>query len=320
MTQTRNDPWNAWNLWTALIALAFFLLWLIVCPLHLFGGMAAMTAPSINPLASSEITTSPFKLSGTGTPNSSLQVRLGEKTIGPIAVGADGTWNTSADLKGLQGQVNAVAETLAADGSVAASSAPLALKLNLANPSGRSFTAPAADEALDAQSYILEGTGTPSETLEIWQSQPGQPAARYATAPVGADGKWSYVVDGAKPGTKPGTYTYELRAPGKSDPIASRTLNVKAGLTSASNANCPCKLRIFTNLKQKIAGSSITLFKDGQKLDSGTSDKLFSALGQGSYTYSVSAPNFKTYTSPAGQVSLPRNKSFEVYLEPVKRP
>ncbi len=319
MTQTRNDPWTAWNLWTALIALAFFLLWLIVCPLRLFGGMAAMTAPSIDPLASSEITASPLKLSGTAAPNSSLQLRLGDKTFGPVAVGADGTWNASADLKGLAGDLRLVADSLAADGSVAASSAPVALKLNLASPSGASFTAPAADEPLDAQSYILEGIGTPGQKLEIWQSAPGKPIAQYATATVGADGQWSSVVDGAKPGTKPGIYTYELRQPGKPDALASRTLTVKAGLTGASNAKCPCKLRIFTNTKQNIPTSSITLFKDGQKLDSGTSDKLFGDLGQGSYTYSVSAPNFKTYTSPAGKVSLPRNKSFEVYLEPIKR-
>lgn len=93
MTQTRNDPRSAWNLWTALIALAFLVLWLIVCPLHLFGPTAFTTAPSINPLASTEVTTTPITLTGTGAPNSSLQLRIGE-TVDLVTVGADGTWST----------------------------------------------------------------------------------------------------------------------------------------------------------------------------------------------------------------------------------
>ena len=178
------------------------------------------------------------------------------------------------------------------------------------------FLTPNDNEVLDAQSYVLEGTGTPGDTLEVWQSTPENPAGQYDTVTVAQNGQWSYVVTGAKPGTAPGTYTYELRKPGSSDALVKRTLVVKAGQTQASNAKCPCKLRIFTLRKQNIADSTITLLKDGKAVNSGSVDKLFADLGTGDYTYTVSAPGYEDYT--AGKAQLPRNKNFEVYLKPVR--
>ena len=181
------------------------------------------------------------------------------------------------------------------------------------------ITAPIENEELDAQQYVLEGTGTANDILELWQSTPDAAATLYDTVPVGADGQWGYVITGIKPGTKPGTYTYELRKPGSTEVVAKRTVIVKAGLTSASNAKCPCKLRIFTLRKQNIKGATIILSKDGQQVQAGADPKLFTGLEQGVYTYSVSAPGYETYTSAAGKVSVPRNKNFEVYLKPVAR-
>jgi hypothetical protein len=176
------------------------------------------------------------------------------------------------------------------------------------------FLTPNDNEVLDAQSYVLEGTGTPGDTLEVWQSTPENPAGQYDTVKVAQNGQWSYVVTGAKPGTAPGTYTYELRKSGSSDALVKRTVVVKAGQTQASNAKCPCKLRIFTLRKQNIADSTITLLKDGKAVDTGSVDKLFADLTEGDYTYTVSAPGFEDYT--AGTAKLPRNKNFEVYLKP----
>jgi hypothetical protein len=179
------------------------------------------------------------------------------------------------------------------------------------------FLTPNDNEVLDAQSYVLEGTGTPGDTLEVWQSTPENPAGQYDTVTVAQNGQWSYVVTGAKPGTAPGTYTYELRKPGSSEAIVKRTVVVKAGQTQASNAKCPCKLRIFTLRKQNIQGSTITLLKDGQAVDTGSVDKLFADLSEGDYTYTVSAPGYEDFT--AGKAQLPRNKNFEVYLKPVRK-
>jgi hypothetical protein len=315
-TQTRNDPWSAWNLITALIALVFFLLWLIVCPLGLFGrGAISMAAPSINPLASADITANPLGLSGMGAPNSSLQLRIGDKTIGPISVGADGTWSTNADLSGLSGTLSAVAETLDADGKVAASSGPLALNLNLPAVGAAAFDYPGDNEQLNAQDYALSGTGKPGDRFEIWQTTPSG-TLKLETVAVGADGRWNSYVPTTNPGTKPGTYSFELRQPGSANAIVKRTVIVKAGLTEASNAKCPCRLRIFTNRKENLTGSTITLFSDGKRVDAGTGDKLFTGLSAGQYTYSVTAPGYETFT--AGKATLPKNKNFEVYLKPKK--
>jgi hypothetical protein len=179
------------------------------------------------------------------------------------------------------------------------------------------FLTPNDNEVLDAQSYVLEGTGTPGDTLEVWQSTPENPAGQYDTVTVAQNGQWSSVVTGAKAGTAPGTYTYELRKPGSSDALVKRTVVVKAGQTQASNAKCPCKLRIFTNRKQNIPASTITLLKDGQAVDTGSIDKLFADLTEGDYTYTVSAPGFEDFT--LGKAQLPRNKNFEVYLNPVRK-
>jgi hypothetical protein len=179
------------------------------------------------------------------------------------------------------------------------------------------FLTPNDNEVLDAQSYVLEGTGTPGDVLEIWQSTPDNAAAKYDAVTVAENGQWSYVVTGAQPGTAPGTYTYELRKNGSADALVKRTVVVKAGQTQASNAKCPCKLRVFTLRKQNILGSTITLFKDGQRVDAGTGDKLFTNLSEGEYTYTVTAPGYADFT--AGKARVPRNKNFEVYLKPVKQ-
>lgn len=332
-TRTDNDPWNAWNLVTALGALLFFVLWLLVCPLGLFGrGGATPSAinpatinPTINALASSDITSNPLELSGTGSPNSSLQLRIGDRLIGPVIVGADGRWSTKADLAGLPSKTSAVAETLGADGKVTASSGPLELNLNLPATATTTtaptatgvaaFDYPAENEQLAAKDYTLSGTGKAGDRLGIWQTTPAG-TVKLGTALVGPDGRWNSYVPSSNPGTKPGTYAYSLRKSGSSEAIAQRTVIVKEGLTEASNAKCPCRLRIFTNLKQTITGSIITLFKDGKRVDAGTVDKLFANLSAGEYTFSVSAPGYETYA--VGKATLPQNKNFEVYLKPTR--
>jgi hypothetical protein len=179
------------------------------------------------------------------------------------------------------------------------------------------FLTPNDNEVLDAQSYVLEGTGTPGDTLEVWQSSPNNPAGQYDTVTVAQNGQWSYVVTSAKAGTAPGTYIYELRKPGSSDALVKRTVVVKAGQTQASNAKCPCKLHIFTLRKQNIAGSTITLLKDGKAVDTGSVDKLYTGLSEGDYTYTVSAPGYEDFTG--GKAQVPRNKNFEVYLKPKRK-
>ncbi len=170
------------------------------------------------------------------------------------------------------------------------------------------FNYPTNNEVLDAQQYILNGTGKPGAILDVMRD-----GVKIGETTVGADGKWSYAVQDA--GTKPGTYKYEIRGSGEATG-QTLTVVVKEGQTDASNAKCPCKLRIFTLEKQNIQGATVTLLKDGNTFKEGTSPQLFEDLDAGDYTYTVSAPGYASFET--GKATLPRNKAFSVYLKPSK--
>ena len=88
-------------------------------------------------------------------------------------------------------------------------------------------------------------------------------------------------------------------------------------IPEASNAKCPCRLRITSLEKQNIQDAAITLFKDGQVVEVGSDPQVFGNLTEGEYTYTVTAPGFETYSS--GKASAPKNKNISVYLKPVKK-
>jgi hypothetical protein len=317
-----DDPYKALGFWKWLIALGLLLL-LLLCWFGAFGkmgGMLGLKAPSIStPVGGLTWPGGKFGLNGLGEANGKLGIYVNGAQAGTTMVGPDGKWNYDLDLS-TPGDASIVARPIDAAGQALADLDSGALNVKVGAPamaagSGfASFISPKDNEVLDAQSYILDGTGTPGESLEVWQSSPGNPVEQYDTVFVAENGQWSYVVDGTKAGTKPGTYTYELRQKGSSEAITKRTVIVKAGQTQASNAKCPCKLRIFTLRKQNIKGSTITLFKDGKQVEAGTVDKLFGNLAEGEYTYTVSAPGYADFTG--GKARVPRNKNFEVYLKP----
>lgn len=166
-----------------------------------------------------------------------------------------------------------------------------------------SFTYPTDGEQLDAQDFLLEGRGTPGQELEIFQD--GQSIGKVT---VGEDGSWSWPIGNPKPGD----YAFEVRPVGSSEGIK-LAVNVGTNRADASNAKCPCVLRVSTNRPF----ATIQLFRDGQPVASGTGPVMvFRNLQKASYGLQVIAQKYKTYQSAPTQFNTPKNKNISVYLDP----
>jgi hypothetical protein len=181
-----------------------------------------------------------------------------------------------------------------------------------AMPGGLAIGSPTELEQLDLQDFLLTGTGKAEENLELYEGE-----NKLGEFAVGADGSWSWPVGGAL--VTEGDHTYELRAAGAAAGSGLlRTVNIAKGRSTASNAQCPCRLRITTLDKQNIQGATIVLSKGGAQLETGSDPKVFGNLETGEdYTYTVSAPGFQTFSS--GTARVPRNKNISVYLKPAKK-
>ncbi len=165
------------------------------------------------------------------------------------------------------------------------------------------FLYPAEAEELNAQDFILEGTGVTGENLEIYKN-----GVLEGTTSADANSKWSFYV----PTPAVGEYEFEVKAADGSS--IKRKVIVKQGLTTASNAQCPCRVRVsaFTNGKVAVNGTVI-LSKDGVEVARGTTPNVFEGLAAGSYTYSIEAEGFQTFN--AGKIETPKNKNIPVYLK-----
>ena len=169
---------------------------------------------------------------------------------------------------------------------------------------GLAFTYPAEAEQLDAQDFLIQGTGEAGQSLELLEGE-----NKLGDLVVDADGKWASLI--SKPSE--GDHSYEIREAGAATGTGKMLkVNVAMGRTTASNAQCPCSLRILTNEKQNISAGAVTLFKDGTKVADGSSPQVFSGLEAGDYTYSVEASGYQAFTT--GKASVPLNKNISVYL------
>ena len=214
---------------------------------------------------------------------------------GVFGNGVFGNMGASLPLAGAM----AAGQTITA-GAVAGADATLAL-----GAGGLAITYPTANEALDSQDFLIEGMGEPGKALELFEADKSLSAFN-----VGTDGKWAVPI----PGPSIGDHRYEIRQAGAAAGSGkSLSVNVAAGRPDASNAKCPCSLRITTDDKQSVGDAKVTLFKDGAKVADGVSPQVFSGLDGGDYTYSVEANGYKAYST--GVASLPKNKNFSVYLE-----
>ncbi len=212
-----------------------------------------------------------------------------------LTAGGALNFQSGMNLPALTASAGAMAAGTAAMGAVT-DAAKIAV-----SQGGFGFTYPAMSEKLDAQDFLIEGTATSGEELEVFDGD-----TSLGKTTVAANGKWNFLV--SKPST--GNHNYMVHKAG-GDSLGSLNVMVEKGLTNASNARCPCKLRIGTLLKQNISGATIHLLKDGKEVGSGTGQTLFSDLADGDYTYSIEAEGFRKFE---GKASVPTNKNLSVYL------
>ncbi len=168
--------------------------------------------------------------------------------------------------------------------------------------SAYAFSYPSEAEALDAQDFILEGTGVAGSNLEVLKN-----GVADGNIGVDANGAWSYYVP-----TQPvGEYEFEIKAPDGSS--IKRKISVTQGLSTASNAQCPCRVRVSAETAGKEAvNATVVLFKDGVEVRRGVTPFLFGNLETGNYTYSLEAEGFKIFSN--GEAQTPKNKNLLVYM------
>jgi hypothetical protein len=192
-----------------------------------------------------------------------------------------------------------------AAGIIMGLSAPIGVLIGEPTPANASsivFAYPAQAEALDAQDFLLTGTAQPNTSLEVLQN-----GTALGTISAAADGAWSYYI--AAP--QPGEYTFEIK--GEQGSIT-RQVRVEQGLTTASNARCPCQLRIISNERQNLPNATAVLSKDGTEVGRGVVPYVFRNLSEGTYTFTLESEGF--VTSAPVTANLPKNKNLSVYLDP----
>jgi hypothetical protein len=160
---------------------------------------------------------------------------------------------------------------------------------------------PGPGELLDAQDFLLEGTGPASLDYTVFAN-----GAELGKTVSDEQGRWSYLVSSPKPGD----YEFEIRPEGSAEG-AKVTVNVAPNRPEASNARCPCKFRVFTF----APNATIELVRDGQVIRSGEGPvQVFRDLEAGDVTVRVLASGYASYASPAGKFAMPKNKNVSVYL------
>jgi hypothetical protein len=165
------------------------------------------------------------------------------------------------------------------------------------------FSYPQEAEALDAQDFLLEGTGAAGTALEVFKN-----GALDGSTAVDSSGAWSYYI----PQQAVGDYEFEIKAPDGSS--LKRKISVQQGLTTASNAQCPCRLRISAETAGKLpVNATVILLKDGVEVKRGITPILFGNLEPGDYTYSIEGEGFRSFTD--GKAQTPKNKNLLAYIE-----
>lgn len=170
-------------------------------------------APTIN-TPGDGLQPGPATISGTGTPGSTVQVKINGVPAGTAVVGPDGTWSFAATLP--EGEVDLLAEALGGASEVLAASDPLRVTVGTAPVAA--ISAPAEGARLQPGKVQIAGTGVPGTVLEVLNSD-----QVLAETTVGADGRWSAEVE-----LPEGTAAISVRVKGASD-IAGRPIRVTVG-------------------------------------------------------------------------------------------
>ena len=126
--------------------------------------VSAIAAPTLT-LADvqASVTQESLTLNGTGTPGSTVEVRLNQEAAGTVEVGQDATWFFTVSLPDL-GDYRLSAAALDADGQVAALSNAVSVSRVLP---AIAPTLTTAETRLTGEALTLSGTGLPGSTLRL---------------------------------------------------------------------------------------------------------------------------------------------------------
>lgn len=198
----------------------------------------SITSPSYD----ADVPVGETTVTGTGLPNSQVEILVNDQVVGTAPVGADGAWQLPVTLPSgpvvilarpvgdsvaaavpINGATSAIlpgATAPVAGGGTGAAAAPTAVVLGGGTDTGVApvITSPSNNAQVRPGNLTIEGTGEPNSVIEIWSG-----GVILGTVTVGADGTWSYEVT---PGTGP--VTYEVRSAGSTNPGTSVTVNYPA--------------------------------------------------------------------------------------------
>ena len=170
--------WNFFR-WMVPVLLAALLLGLI----GLERQYAAIAAPVIA-AGPPDATTS---VSGTGTPNSMVDVRLNGESVGQATVNDAGQWSLDTTTIDDAGEYQYVAYALDPEGGERGVSNDWAFTLSDAVAESDSYRVPTIAARRNNNGFALTGTGSPGTTVELFNND-----VSLGMADVGNDGSWSF--------------------------------------------------------------------------------------------------------------------------------
>jgi protein involved in polysaccharide export with SLBB domain len=128
-----------------------------------------------------------INLSGTGVPNSKVELVQDGKSLGVVDVGADGKWSFLNYTIPSNPEWNLSLNAMDGNGNVQASSEPYKLALPLPAATAFAFTAPDWGKLKPGDKVELTGTGAPGSKVDVLVD-----GKSVGTTTVGADGKWKF--------------------------------------------------------------------------------------------------------------------------------
>ncbi|MBC8160382.1 MAG: SH3 domain-containing protein [Roseiflexaceae bacterium] len=182
----------------------------------------AAEPPTVS-LPTGDLTAGQPTISGTGTPNQSIELLVDGAVVGTASVGADGTWSLPVELAVGSYQITArpagesAATSAPASVTVAATSAPAAPAP--AAGAAPAITAPSDNSQIPAGPITVSGTGTAGTQIEVLDGD-----RVVGTATVAADGTWSLEDTPTE-----ATAVYSARPAGSTEAAAATTVRVTTG-------------------------------------------------------------------------------------------
>jgi hypothetical protein len=190
-----------------------------------------ISAPTLQ-LPSGDLTAGTVSLSGTGMPNSQVEIVVNGQSLGKAAVGSDGAWSLPASIAA--GEYTISVRAVDAAGAVAAETSPARLSVSeavaAAPPAGGAAPAigfPTDGAQIPRGPFTMTGTGAPGSQLEILDSD-----KQIGSVTVAGDGSWSLPVTPSD-----GTAAYSARPAGSADvTITPIRVTIGAGVVAACDS------------------------------------------------------------------------------------